>query len=382
MLAVAILSASLASGYGVLFTLVGDFRDLYGVSEAMIGVIMGAGFITSFVAQLFLAPFGDRGFARVMILGGTLVYVLGMLGLGFSQSAPLLLMSRVISGIGIGTATPAIKRVVVVSSGDNLGRNLGLLMSADIFGFAVGPVLSALLVGPFGIPAPFIIIAAITTAFTLWLNASRFNVPETKSENESERFAFDLLKDRRVLAAVCIGASTWVMIGAFDALWDLVHSDLGTPDWIANIGISVFSVPLFLFAPFAGTMAQRHGPYLVAYLGMVCAVAFFGIYGVLSSGVVLVLVSFLHSVTDGLTFPASGVAVGLVAPKERQASAQGMLGALQALAAGLISPVAGWTYGNFGQSAAYWVTGVAFFVLASVGFVLAGSLRFKPIPAA
>ena len=37
----------------------------------------------------------------------------------------VLLIGRVLTGIAIGAAGPAIKRMVVVGSGENLGRNLG-----------------------------------------------------------------------------------------------------------------------------------------------------------------------------------------------------------------------------------------------------------------
>ena len=54
------LSASLAMGYGVLFTIVADFRDAYGISETAIGWLISVGFIAAFFAQTFIAPVADR----------------------------------------------------------------------------------------------------------------------------------------------------------------------------------------------------------------------------------------------------------------------------------------------------------------------------------
>ncbi|MGI9610805.1 MAG: hypothetical protein ACR2NL_11000, partial [Acidimicrobiia bacterium] len=56
-----ILSALFGSGYGVLFTIVGDYRDEYGISETTVGWIIGIGFIVAFVSQITLGPVGDRG---------------------------------------------------------------------------------------------------------------------------------------------------------------------------------------------------------------------------------------------------------------------------------------------------------------------------------
>ena len=196
-----ILSAALASGYGVLFTLGGDFRDEYGISETTFGLIIGIGFITAFFSQLVIGPYGDRGYARVMVLGGGLLNAVGLLMMGFGTTATVIIAGRIISGLAIGAAGPAIKRIVVVGSGENLGRNLGRLFSADVFGFAMGPVISAFLVGPFGIAAPFIVIATVTVVIVLL--SLRVQVNE-EHESKSSRFAFDLLKDRTFAGAVMI----------------------------------------------------------------------------------------------------------------------------------------------------------------------------------
>ena len=365
-----ILSASLAAGYGVLFTMGGDFRDEYGISETTFGFIIGIGFLLSFFSQIWIGPYGDRGYARQMVFGGALVNAAGLLMMGFGTSATVIIAGRVISGLAIGAAGPAIKRIVVIGSGPNLGRNLGRLFSADVFGFAIGPVISAILVGPFGIAAPFIVISAATVVVVLL--SLRLPI-ETKSDGavDRKRFAFDLLLYRPFAGAVMLGVAAFVMIGAFDVLWDLVHTDLGTADWMANLGIALFAIPLVLLGPTAGKLAQRIGPFIVAATGMLAAVFFFGIYGLLTVGGAIFAVTMVHAVTDGLTFAASGVAVGMTAPEERQAGAQGVLGGMQSLGAGIMAPIAGWLYETQGQRTTYWVAGGLILLLVVGGIMLA-----------
>ena len=372
-----ILSASLAAGYGVLFTMGGDFRDEYGISETTFGFIIGIGFLLSFFSQIWIGPYGDRGYARQMVFGGALVNAAGLLMMGFGTSATVIIAGRVISGLAIGAAGPAIKRIVVIGSGPNLGRNLGRLFSADVFGFAIGPVISAILVGPFGIAAPFIVISAATVVVVLL--SLRLPI-ETKSDGavDRKRFAFDLLLYRPFAGAVMLGVAAFVMIGAFDVLWDLVHTDLGTADWMANLGIALFAIPLVLLGPTAGKLAQRIGPFIVAATGMLAAVFFFGIYGLLTVGGAIFAVTMVHAVTDGLTFAASGVAVGMTAPEERQAGAQGVLGGMQSLGAGIMAPIAGWLYETQGQRTTYWVAGGLILLLVIGGIMLARpALRLK-----
>jgi len=73
------LMAALASGYGVLFTIVADFRDQYGISETAIGFVIGLGFIAGFLSQITLAPLADRGHAKKLVFIGVLVNVAGLL---------------------------------------------------------------------------------------------------------------------------------------------------------------------------------------------------------------------------------------------------------------------------------------------------------------
>jgi len=174
---------------------------------------------------------------------------------------------------------------------------------------------------------------------------------------------------------VILGTAAFVMIGAFDALWDVVHTDLDTPEWMANLGIAIFAIPLVLLGPTAGKLAQSRGPFLVAGLGLVAAAVFLGIYGALTVGALIFTFTLGHALTDGLTFAASGVAVGMTAPEQRQAGAQGVLGGMQSLGAGIMAPVTGWVYENHGQRAAYWLAAGVVLTMTATGLGVAGPAR-------
>ena len=64
--------AFLAAGYGVLFTLLDDMRDEYGIGESALGAVIGIGFVAGFVAQVTIAPLADRGHARALVIVGHL----------------------------------------------------------------------------------------------------------------------------------------------------------------------------------------------------------------------------------------------------------------------------------------------------------------------
>jgi MFS family permease len=361
-----------SSAYGVMFTMLDDYREQFGISEGSLGLVIATGFFTSFFAQIAIAPMADRGRSRQLIFIGLTLAIVGNFAMAFSDSLPELLGSRFISGIGIGCALPAMRRVIIVSEPQNLGRNLGRVMSCEVGGFAAGPMLSAFLVAPFGIPAPFLVIGvalSIVTAVILTMP-----IPETAAEDHpTERFAIDLLRNRAIAAGVLIGVAVFFMIGTFDSLWVLMMNDLDAPTWMANTGITLFVLPMVVMAPYGGRFVQRVGPFRAGGFGMLFGAACMTLYGIISVPWLLMVVFFAHTLNDGMTVTSAGVSVGMVAPPERQAGAQGLLGGVQTLTGGIAASFAGVSYEFLGRTTTFAIAGIVMASLIGVARLLAGN---------
>ncbi len=359
----------LASGYGVMFTVLDDFRDEYGIEAYWLGLIVGLGFLSAFLAQIFLAPIADRGRARQLVVVGLLLNTAGLLVMAAGETLIPLLAGRFVSGIGIGMAFPAIRRIVINADPANLGSNVGLLLAADVAGFATGPVVSAILVPAFGIPAPFIVIAALSVVCLPVV----FIVPIVEADvPPTSRFAFDLLRSRPMVAALMMGSAVFLMIGTFDALWVIVLDDLDASEFVANVGISIFALPLIFLGSYGGRLAQRIGPFRWGPFGLVLGAVFMFLYGVLPAAWAMLTVGTVHAVFDGLTVSSTGVAVGISAPPDRQAGAQGMLGAAETLSGGVTAVLAGVLYSVGGRTLAYTVCAVIMVGLAVGAYAMAG----------
>ena len=76
-----LVSGSMSLGYGSIYTLLADLRDRFGFSGTQLGIIVAAGFLAGFCAQLFLARYADRGYITFMVRGGVIVAALAMFGL-------------------------------------------------------------------------------------------------------------------------------------------------------------------------------------------------------------------------------------------------------------------------------------------------------------
>ena len=361
-----------SSAYGVMFTMLDDYREQFGISEGSLGLVIAIGFFTSFFAQITIAPMADRGRSRQLIFIGLSLAIIGNFAMAFSDSLPELLGSRFISGVGLGCALPAMRRVIIVSEPENLGRNLGRVLSCEVGGFAAGPMLSAFLVAPFGIPAPFLVIGVALSLVTATIFA--MPIPETAAEDHpTERFAIDLLRNRAIAAGVLIGVAVFFMIGTFDSLWALMMNDLDAPTWMANTGITLFVLPMVVMAPYGGRFVQRVGPFRAGGFGMLFGAACMTLYGIISVPWLLMVVFLAHTLNDGMTVTSAGVSVGMVAPHERQAGAQGLLGGVQTLTGGIAASFAGLSYEFLGRTTTFAIAGIVMASLIGMARLLAGN---------
>lgn len=359
-----------AMSYGTMFTVVDDFRDTYGIPESRLGLILGVGFLAGFLAQVFLAPLADKGHAKKMILAGVAVQLVGNIAMGFGDTFWVLFVARFVMGIGGGMLTPAARRVIIVSDPRNMGSNLGLFVSFDVGGFALGPVVSALTVDALGLAAPFVIVTAALAVTGVGL--LRADITEAATHDiPSQRLAFDLLRLAPYAGAVVIGLSLYLMIGTFDTLWSVMMADIDAATWIANLGITVFALPMLFLGPIGGRLTQRVGPFRAAITGLSLASLCMVAYGTIGSPHVMLGVGVAHGIIDGLTITAGAAAVAMVVPHERLAAAQGLYGGMQTVTGGIASVAAGWSYGAFGRTGSFVGTAAGMLMLIGAGAWLA-----------
>ena len=112
---------------------------------------------------------------------------------------------------------------------------------------------------------------------------------------------------------------------------------------------------MVLFASIGGRWAQTVGPFRLGTFGLLVGAAAMFAYGHAPSGGIMLPISLVHATNDGFTVSSCGVAVGLVVQGERQASAQGLLGGVETLVAGIAATAIGQIYQHFGRTVAYTV---------------------------
>ncbi|MDQ1432137.1 MAG: hypothetical protein QOF40_2739, partial [Actinomycetota bacterium] len=340
-----IVAGSMSLGYGSIYTLLADLRDRYGFTEAQLGLIVAAGFLAGFVAQLVLARLADRGRAPLLIRGGVVLAMLAMVGSALATQFWAFLLARLLLGLGSGAVGPAVRRIVITRDPAAVGANLGRLAAFDVAGFMLGPLVAAVVAQLFGIRAPFIFLAAVFVAVLVL--ALRLDLT-AGAGGEQRQVLRSLLRTTAMKATLASCVAFYMTVGMFEAIWAVLLRDHGAETWLIGLTLSLFTLPMIFLAPIGGRQAQARGPLRVVAVSLTIATICTFSYGVLPSLWMLLAVSLVHAVADSFTMPSNQVAAALASPPEHLSAAQGLLGATGLAAAGLTGLVAGFVYEHAG----------------------------------
>jgi MFS family permease len=355
-------TAVLAAANSVVFALMSDLQDEYGLSTGVLGLISGAGFAVGLLVQLLVAPLADRGHAKALILGGLALAVAGGIVFAAGSTVVVLVLARSLAGASVGCFTPAARAIAATLDPEHAGEQLGRLAAAELGGFTVGPVIGGALVGPFGVRVPFLVFAALA-ALAFVLVAPR-PVPALATGAESARPSLSLLHHRGVVVATLFALALFLPVGIYDSLWDRYLTDLGASNAFIGATFALYSVPFITLSTFGGRLADRLGHVRACVIGLVAITPLTALYGFFDVPLVLALITTVEATFQALAVPAAQAAMADAAPPGRAAAGQGLAGATQLAGAALSAFVAAPVYGHWGPEIVFIGAGV---VLAVIG---------------
>jgi DHA1 family multidrug resistance protein-like MFS transporter len=373
-----LLTALMSLGYGGIFTLLADIRDRFGFGDADVGLIAFAGFATGFASQVLLARYADRGHTALMLRAGVATAAVGMLGMVVATELWAWVGARLLIGLGSGTVGPAVRRLVIARDPERIGANLGTQTAFDVTGFVLGPLLAAVLAELIGLRAPFVALAALYAVTLVVLLRLDLEAGEAGTVHRAVR---QLVARPAVQSALCAAVAFYLTIGMFEALWSVLLRDLGAATWLTGLTLSLFTIPMIVFAPKGGALAQSRGPIKVVSVSIVVAAACTASYG-LAPLWVLIAASGVHAVADAFTLPSNQVAVAVASPPDQLATGQGLLGATGLAVAGLAALIGAGVYEAFGRDAVFLGTAalmVLFLLVARWRWAV--HARTAPVPA-
>jgi len=356
-----------SAGLGSIIVLLAEIRNELGFTETGIGLAIAAGFAAAFVANIIMAPHADRGRAPAMLRGGLALGVVGLLVLAVGQDLWHYVLGRAVFGFALGTAGPAARRTVIVADPANLGRNMGRLGAWDIGGFVAGPMIAAGLNMIGGFRLTFWVMAIALAA--LLPTAFRAQ-PDTAARDEEGLGLNGLLRIRRLVGAFFVVAAYFVFIGAFEAVWVLEMDTRGATQTTMAIGLTLAALPIAMLSPLGGSLAQRYGARRWAIGGIATITLLTTFYGVVPGVVALVALTMVTSVLEGFAFPSAPMLVAAAVAENRQAAAQGLMGAVEVATAAVTAVIISIIYDRHSDLVAWIVTASTMAILLLIGAIL------------
>jgi MFS family permease len=303
----------------------------YGASAFLVGLLVSA----FSIAQLLSAPawgrVSDRVGRRPALVAGLIISAIAYLVFALAGSVWLLLLSRLVQGLGGGTIGVVQAYVADASPPEERTRSIGWLTTVTSLGWLSGSALGSILVGVGGERAPGLFTAGLSLVVGL-LAAGYLAEPTPALSSSSQPV---MVKPRTGLQAIRHVIARWhepaprliwiyaLTIGAFygtvAVLPLLVEERLGvTEKTIGYIVMYFAGIGVVVRAGILGRMVAWLGEVRLARLGMVSLAAGLGLAAV-GQGYPALFTSFtLMPVGTAFLFPSvTGLLSRIVARRER-----------------------------------------------------------------
>ncbi|RMR86283.1 multidrug effflux MFS transporter [Pseudomonas coronafaciens] len=252
-----------------------DIASQLNVTSQELGLTLSSFFITYALAQLVVGPLADRYGRKRVIVGGLLVFVAGTFWASTATTLDMLIMGRVIQGLGVCTAG-VLSRAIArdLYEGETLARALSLTMIATATAPGFSPLVGSVLNTTLGWRALFILVGIAAILITLfYVRSVGETLPVSRRVTQSMQAIVKaygkLLRNRQFIFPAL--ASSLLMSGLF-------ASFAATPAILmAGIGLTSLQMGLYfaatVFVVFAAGMAaprlaHRFGAGAIALSGL------------------------------------------------------------------------------------------------------------------
>ena len=327
-------------GLGLVTPILPLYAQSFGVGAAAVGSLVTVFGIARMLVNIPAGQWTDRFGRKGLLVTGPLLTAAGAVGFAFAASFAELLVWRVLQGVGSAVlTTAAMVAVADISHPQNRGRIMSMYQGSLLLGAGAGPAVGGFVAEAYGVRAPFLAFAALTTAAALW---ALLRIPETRPAPdvgpEAEhglpvppppalrQVLRRLVRDRNFLliSGVTLGIFFTRSGGQMTLLPLLGHNELGMSESAIGLTFTLISACNFAALYSAGTLADRIGRKAVIVPSGLITAASIGLYAVTGSVTAFFLNALLLGIGTGLGGPAPAAYAADVAPRANLGPAMGL----------------------------------------------------------
>lgn len=273
-------------GFGILIPILPSFaKKELGVDESAIGVAIAVYSFVQFLFNPFFGKLSDKHGRKPVIVVSLFLNAIGYVLFAYTHSYIMLLVSRIIAGIGGSSIGVAQAYIADVTTKENRSKGMGLIGAAFGLGFVFGPLIGGIL-SEYGYmvtgfaAAGFSLLAFLLTLF--YLPESNLNREESV---QKKRSLFDIQGTKKILSR----PELFILVLLFFILTFSFANIYGT---FALLGIQVYG------------FSDLQNGYMFGIVGLTSAIVQGGLIGyvnkILSKKHIIIIGAFLIMITLAL----------------------------------------------------------------------------------
>jgi len=346
-------------------------KDLGG-SDQVVGIIVG---VFTFSALLFRPYAGhvieSKG-RRFVYLVGLSLFVFSVGSFAFIVSIAILIVMRVVQGIGFGFSTTATGTIATdIIPPHRRGEGMGYFGLSGNLALAMGPALGLTLVGYISFTTLFLICAFSGLVALLLSTKIRYKKVE-QSPHKSTNIKFDIFEKTAIQPSVLLFFITFTFGGIASFL--PIHAEEQGVSGI-EIYFLVYAIFLMLSRTFAGRIYDQKGHAYVFPPGVILIFCAMLLLSWLPSTTVLLIAAAIYGLGFGTVQPALQAWAVDKAPEYRKGMANATFFSFFDLGVGVGAMIFGWIAQQLGYSFIYLLAALS--VIISLSLYIFLSIRAR-----
>lgn len=234
-----------------------------GGSDFMVGLVAGVFTVSALALRPWIGLSLDRYGRKPIWLIGTVVFLLAVLGYMWALTIPLLVLIRVIHGVGWGAVTTSSATAIAdIVPLPRRGEGMGYFGLGATLGMVIGPAVGFFVINDFGFNTLFLLCAALAVIALLIATGTRLPAVNLSAKNTKAA----LLEPTSLVPSLTMMFITIAYGGivTFIALYGFEHG-------ILNVGFffTIYAITVMLIRPGCGLLYDRRGPRIVVIPGMI-----------------------------------------------------------------------------------------------------------------
>lgn len=341
-------------GFYMISSILSKYLTNIGFDLTVAGVVVGTFSITSLLIRPVTGFLADEYNKKRLIVFACILMCAANFGYIITDHMAVIMISRVIHGIGFGiNSTALVSLVAKYIPEEKFGEGMGYFGLGMVLSSAVGPGIGIAVMNRIGIKYSFIV-----AGLTVFLGIILMAVMKCERGIQRRQHLRDVLKLKRLISfdvlnyTVISGVYSFIN-GIIASFLVLFAEDIGIKD--VSIYFTVYAVVLFIIRPFAGKLLDRRGLSVIIYPAAILTIISMFMLSQATTLAAIVISGVIRAIGQGAAQPSLQAAAIQKAGKERSGVATSTYYLGGDIGQG-IGPVLGGVFAQFyGYSSTFYV---------------------------